>query len=313
MPRGKKELRLSASTAAAADTSSSATDNPPELGELLPDGSFWLRTSSGQKIQGNCREPTFRLSPRPITYDQNPWYTDCDPDESPHTLRIYRFANDGSLVDLQLHSYVPETCTWISIKTKVQSNDSENDGRSESSSSPLGSILSRFFFLLRICICCLLWPLADFKWRNKMAWRLLYCRLVPIECHQLNDAGYIPLMGGPLSSVQLRKDGSVRVNDEVLRPGDFHSVKTDSIQWYGDMLFIERDDDHAVLTFELNNWREWRVARPNSRAVTVRQLDIIRRQGEKVLWTTISVGWKALAVIVFVWLITKVVIIPQIR
>ncbi len=132
-----------------AATPSAATNLASPQAICNEDGTFRLRRSNGETIEGDCRDEMNRLSRRLITYAPENWYADCNQDGFPHTLRIYRLNGEEYPLDISLHIYDPQTSRWRHELPKSSSKDTM-DGASGLPSLGFGKTLSQLLSPLRV-------------------------------------------------------------------------------------------------------------------------------------------------------------------
>lgn len=295
----------------ATPTAASAVSAAPEP-KTSPDGHFVLHCSDDQHLTNIGQSENFRFFRKPVRYDgPDTWYADYNQHGFPNTLRIYRLDGDDRPKEVYKYRYVPEKRDWEKeAPPKQPPSDSKHDNSRHLPREQPNRSLTSLIAVLRWFARKLLWPIADSKWREKLLKRQRFLGLTPIQTHFFDKRGCVDLFGDTLKSVQLRHDGSVLVDDEVLWPHQAPRViprrgapDEPWLLWFGDTLIIKGDVTDAILTYELDHWQQWGPYRHSLYELIGRDLDITRRTGERFLRKGFSFCWRSALVLLLLLLI----------
>ncbi len=265
----------------------SATRPKPDLLNL--DGSFLLRCSNGKDLEGNSLNPTNKIYRHTIIPPPDPWFADFNQDDAPNTLRIFRL--DGNQhIDTCEYSFNPQIGDWNPPKLKIKTSA---DGTDSANNNPwlrrlilnlisfLTSLIFKPLTLLAPLLRLLLWPIADFKWQEKIKNRETQLRLEFVEKLNMNPDGYHHTFDG----IQLREDGTARFQDKVFKPGKPQLIQTSPLrgedvvwaEWNNNQLTIH--SGARVYSYEFGGWHQKRIHEPSFRDSLVADFSATKASG----------------------------------
>ena len=248
--------------------------------EGFRDGRFKIICSGGtlenKVILGHCLEDS--IAPRPIKSSPSALYFDCNVNGHENAFRVYRIENQLPVEPWQF-SFDSDSGYWqyLELAGRNQSNgemlayiseDSSSGHRSnENTSTNFPDTLFTTFIRF------LLWPVADFHWKEKIEKRKIFSCLYFLEKFEMNRDGNLTLSGHVLDSIQLRGNGTARIQEKLMGPGDVCALipridrksgeQVPWIEWYGNLLHIQTEQEKKTLAFFSDHWQQWGVTDPS--------------------------------------------------